>query len=201
VPDGWKRLEAIEGDLNADGMDDAVLVLEQDDPANRRKHEGLGADELNLNPRRLLVLFRTSNGYRSVLSTDRFLPREHDEESPCLADPLGEGELAIVRNTLRISLNYWLSCGGWGTSNDTFIFRYQQGRFQLIGRDRRTFMRNSGEGSEYSVNYMTGAVKVTDNLNEFENSKPRTTWKRVRSHAPLYLDAITPDEVPAEWEK
>jgi hypothetical protein len=198
VPEGWKLLQQQHGDLNADGRDDAVLVLEKDDPANRQSHAGLGADNLNLNPRRLLILFQAEGNYQVVLSADRFLPSENDEKSPCLADPLADGELEIVRNTLRIRLNYWLSCGGWGTSSDTYIFRFQEARFRLIGRDHRAYMRNSGEASEYSVNYLTGAVKVTTCLNEFEPARPKTAWKRTGSLAPLYLDALAPDDVPDE---
>lgn len=198
VPEGWVLLQRAQGDLNADGRDDAVLVLEKNDPLNRRRHSGLGANELNLNPRRLLILFQTPDGYRSMLSTDRFLPPEGDEQSPCLADPLGEGGVRIARNTLRISFDYWLSCGGWETSGDTYTFRYQQARFRLTGRDHRAFMRNSGEGSEYSVNYVTGAVKIIKGLNEFEPSKPKTTWQRVSASTPLYLDEITPNDIPDE---
>ena len=84
VPNGWKQVATASGDLNKDGTDDDVVVLEQLDPANLKANDGPGVPVLNLNPRRLLVMFKTAEGYQQVLGRDDLLPSEHDADSPCV---------------------------------------------------------------------------------------------------------------------
>lgn len=194
VPAGSKLLSATTGDLNSDGKDDAVLVVEKNDPANRKQNLGLGPSELNLNPRRLLILFQKENDYQTVLSTDKFLPAENDEESSCLADPLGDsGGVEISKGVLKITLGYWLSCGSWSTSREEYLFRYENARFRLIGHNHHDFMRNSGEATESSANYLTGKIKIIEGMNDFgkEVSKPKIVWKKIRNNDPKYLDEVT----------
>ena len=193
VPRGWKLLSSTNGDLNTDGKDDAAIVIEKDDPANRKQNSSLGSSELNLNPRRLLILFQKEDNYQIMLSTDKFLPTENDEESPCLADPLGENGIKISKGLLKITLGYWMSCGGWGTSSEEYLFRYENARFRLIGHNHHDFMRNSGEGTESSANYLTGKIKVIEGMNEFDEkaSKPKTVWKKIKNNDPKYLDEVT----------
>lgn len=195
IPAGWKLLSASTGDLNGDSRPDAALVLEQDSPALRQAWQGLGAAERNLNPRRLLVLLQGDKGYTRLLATDRFLPPESDEEAPCLADPLSEGGgVRIQHGLLLVDLHYWLSCGGWGVSHTSHRFRYDGGRMRLIGKDSYEFMRNSGERSETSINYLTGRQKTTTGLNEFGESprQPRVRWTALQPGPAEYLDAMVP---------
>ncbi len=203
VPAGWKLIRSVTGDLDRDGRADAVLVLEQADPANRRKNDGLGAPELNLNPRSLVVLLHTASGFRKVADVDQFLPSEHDDGSTCLDDPLQEGGVGIARGLLRIDLHYWLSCGSYGVTHRTFSFRYDGGRFRLIGADVWAFMRSSGARSEISINYLSGREKVTTGLNEFEPPKPKILWRNIRTQKLWYLDQMRPscdaEEALGEW--
>ncbi len=191
VPKGWKLIANKTGDLNKDGLSDAVLVLEENNPSNRKTNESLGAEKLNLNPRRLLVLFQTPTGYQKVFSNDSFLPSENSEDTPCLADPMEEGGVQINNGVLKIELNYWLSCGSYGTSRHSYSFRYENARFRLIGFDQSEFMRNSGESSQYSANLLTGKEKITTGLNEFEKSKPHVKWNKIENSKIYYLEDIT----------
>lgn len=203
VAAGWKLLRSVTGDLDRDGRADAVLVLEQADPANRRKNDGLGAPELNLNPRKLVVLLQTASGLRKVADADQLLPSEHDDGSPCLGDPLYEGGVRIAHGLLRIDLHYWMSCGSYGVTHRTFSFRYGGGRFRLIGADAWEFMRNSGARSEISINYLSGRKKVTTGLNEFEPSEPKISWHNIRTQKAWYLDEMPPscdaEDALGEW--
>ncbi|MCH5721393.1 hypothetical protein [Niabella hibiscisoli] len=97
IPKGWVLDTALKGDLNKDRQADAVLVLRNTQSSNFRKNEGLGMNLLDLNPRRLLILFKTGTGYTKELSTDVFLPSINDEESTCLEDPLSEGGIEISK--------------------------------------------------------------------------------------------------------
>jgi hypothetical protein len=193
VPTGWKLIETAKGDLNRDGHDDVALVLQQTDPALVRKNDVLGPDSLDLNPRRLIVLLHQADGLRKAASVDRFLPTENDADNPCLEDPLAEGGIRIQRGLLRIDLQYWTSCGSWGVSHQTFSFRLEgpEERFRLVGLDGWEFMRNSGERSEFSKNYLTGKEKITEGLNEFEASHPKTTWKTIQGQKTFFLDKMS----------
>ena len=75
VPPGWAATHYASGDLNGDQRADAALIIQQQNPALRLKNEGLGADVLDTNPRRLLVLVRENEGYRLLVQTQtHFLP-------------------------------------------------------------------------------------------------------------------------------
>lgn len=201
IAPGWKMISSSTGDLNQDGNADWVLVLEEENPANRKPNEVLGPRVLNLNPRRLVVLLQTASGFHQVLTADRFIPSENDEDSPCLADPLLEyGGIQVLKGVLKIELGYWLSCGTYHVSHTTFAFRYENNRFRLIGLDGSEFMRSGGEGSEYSTNYLTGMQKITTGLNEFEESMPHTLWKKIPTGRKFYLDELDSSCDPSDEE-
>ncbi|MDR2872135.1 MAG: hypothetical protein LBV45_06370 [Xanthomonadaceae bacterium] len=194
IPKNWELIATATGDLNRDGIEDAVLILEQTDPANLVSNEGLGSSILNLNPRRLLILLKTPEGYQQALSRDNLLPSQNDNDAPCLADPLlEEGGISISDGKLMIQLGAWLSCGGWGVSHETFTFRLENARFSLIGYDYSTFARNSGEASEESINYLTGRRKTTTGLNIFGDSEPKVSWNRISGSREFYLDNMVFD--------
>jgi len=197
IPSGWKLIHTATGDLNNDGRSDAVLIIEQDYPRNRKPNTGLGEPVLNTNPRHLLILFNTPAGFKLTSSVDHFLPGEGSLDSPCLGDPLDNGGASVKRGLLQIDLHYWLSCGSYAVNHQTLLFRHEGGRFRLIGRDAWDFMRNSGERSEVSINYLTGKRKTTTGLNEFDKSSPKVVWDEVRNRGPFFLDAIS-SECPAE---
>jgi hypothetical protein len=203
IPKGWKLIATATGDLNRDGVEDAVLVLEQTNPANLISNESFGASVFNLNPRRLLVLFKTPEGYRKILSRDNLLPSENDADAPCLADPLiGEGGISISEGKFFIRLVSWLSCGSYGVVHEIFTFRFESTRFRLIGYDYSGFSRSTGEASEDSVNYLTGKRKRTTGQNIFEdsatNSKPEVSWSNISGKREFYLDKMTFDCNPSD---
>lgn len=193
IPNGWKVITHNAGDLNGDGMDDVVLVTEATHPANfKKKPEGSpGPDILNLNPRRLTILLRSSSGLKEVLRRDDLLPSENAEGMDCLADPLENGGVSIARGNLVIELQDWRSCGSYGVVNEKFTFRAQGTRFQLVGYDRAESSRSTGERSEYSTNYLTGRKKTTTGLNDFRDFKAKVSWKRLASQRAFFLSDIS----------
>lgn len=191
IPAGWKLISTANADLNRDGVEDAVLVLEETNPSNIKPNDGLGPPVLNLNPRRLVVLVGTSNGYRKAFSRDGLLPSENQEGMDCLADPLANGGVSIVRGNLVIELQDWRSCGSYGVVNEKFTFQLQGTRFRLIGYDRSESSRSTGERSEYSTNYLTGKRKITTGLNDFHDLKPEVYWKRLPANRAFFLDEIS----------
>ncbi|TVU92536.1 hypothetical protein FQP89_03970 [Vreelandella titanicae] len=194
VPSGWKLTASATGDLNQDGTDDAVLVVEEVNAEKLFQNEGFGPPVLNLNSRRLIVLFNTQSGYRELLARDKLLPSEHSQENPCLADPLlSEGEISIERGRILVELGTWLSCGSYGVSRQTFTFRFESEQFRLIGYDHSAFSRNSGEVTEASVNYLTGQKKTTTGGNMFEDTRPTASWSQISEPHQFYLEDISLD--------
>jgi hypothetical protein len=191
IPQGWKILETATGDLNRDGQIDAALIIQQNNPNNIKSHDGLGSDRLNLNPRKLLVLFKTAQG-NQLMTENYSLPTENDEESPCLADPLEDGGIVITKGLLKINLHYWLSCGSWYVTNNSYTFRYQNNNFNLIGFDSNDFHRASGDITEKSINFSTGKVKSTTGKNEFaETAQPiKTEWSTLKNKYQIQLHDI-----------
>ena len=203
IPAGWKMVASAEGDLNGDGAADAVIVLQQQDATKIVANQGLGASAIDTNPRQIKVLLRQGVGYRLVAEIRHWLPSAGDAESPCLADPLlDEGGVEIARGLLKIKLGYWLSCGSWSVSRDTYTFRWQQNRLRLIGWDGVEFMRNSGDMTERSVNYLTGRQKTVTGGNMFEDvpaAKIKTRWQTLPKQPARYLDGPSLPS-PQDWE-
>ncbi len=200
VPKDWRLLLNVEGDLTGDNKPETVIVVEQQDPDLITGNDQLGSPKLNLNPRRLIILSPTQNGYRAIQSVEGFLPSENDDVSTCLADPLMEnGGIEIKRGVLSITLNYWLSCGSYGVTTNIYRFRQQGSRFRLIGKDTNSYSRSSGMGDEVSINYLTGRKKETTGITVIgpdegvAETKPKTRWSRIKADE-QFLDSITTDE-------
>ena len=192
IPKGWKEILITNGDLNKDKLEDTVIVIEKDDKKNIKKNDVLGPDYLNLNPRILLVLFKQKDGiYILASKNDKgFIQSENDEENPTLMDTLTG--ISIKNNTLRINFDYFLSAGSYSASQTVFTFRFQNNRFELIGFDNISFMRNSGEQEEFSINFSTNKMKTTSGRNIFDEklSKPKETWENINIKKKYILDEI-----------
>lgn len=159
IPKGWKILSQAEGDLNSDQQADLVLILENTDPKNivndgsyDKKPEN---SRLNLNARKLLVLFKDDQTYRQIASNDA-LPSESNSEKKCLIDPLIVDHSPIIQNgLLKISLNFGFRCESWEVFNNVYTFRYQNQVFNLIGYDLHYFDLPSGNSRSESTDFLT----------------------------------------------
>ncbi len=205
VPTNWKILKQAEGDLNKDKKNDFVLIIENTDSANILQNENLGSTFLNTNPRYLLILFKTDDGFELKELNKTFLPSENDVDATCLMDPLSEGEIHIGNGAFQLSLHYWLSCGSWYTSTNTYTFRYQKNEFELIGFDATGFHRASGEMSSTSINFSTKKMSITTGGNIFDEdadeneiiAKEKTEWKTFQIDK---LKNLKEMKTPMEWE-
>ena len=195
IPKGWKKILTANGDLNKDKLEDTVIVIEKEDKENIKKNDVLGPDYLNLNPRILLVLFKQKDGaYILVAKNDKgFIQSENDEENPTLMDTLNG--INIKNHILRINFSYFLSAGSWEASEAIFTFTFQNNRFELIGFDNISFMRNSGEQEEFSINFSTNKIKTTTGGNMFEEklNKPKEKWENINIKKKYILDEMSSD--------
>ena len=168
LPKNWQILYEVEGDLNNE----------------------------NLNERIILVLFQEKDGSYTLKSKNDkgFIESENSEINPELSDPLEDGGMNIVNNTLRIKFNYWSSAGTWYTSTREYVFRYQNNQFELIGFEENSYHRASGEMITYSYNLSTGKIKIVTGENMFDDneSKPEVEWKEKVIEPKPILDEIYP---------
>ena len=169
VPKHWSAIMKVDGDLNKDGLADTALIVEQENPENIIVTEY--NDTLNTNPRALLVLFKQENGtYKLAAKNDKgFI--EPPKESSSLLDPLGEGDINIKNNTLRLRFQYFFSAGSWYITNVEYVFRYQNSHFELIGVETNSFHRATGEETIVSFNLSTNKLETTMGGNVFEEKE------------------------------
>ena len=202
IPKGWKSIIIKKGDLNKDKIDDAVLIIEKNDPKNFKKNEeSYQTSPENHNPRIILVLFKDKNSkYALVAKNDKgfiISPGEAYEsglqnlESPDFDNDLSKS-ITIKNNTLRIFTFAELTRS---SGSSIYIFRYQNNRFELIGFDNISFMRNSGEQEEFSINFSTNKIKTTTGGNMFEEklNKPKEKWENFDIKKKYILDEMSSD--------
>lgn len=201
VPAGWKILTEAKGDLNKDGLVDVALVIENKDPKNFIvDKERWGGDTININPRYLLVAFKKANGlYELVGKNTHFIPSENSQESPCLTDPFGqEGGIEIAKGLLQIHMQNFYSCGAWEIYNFDYTFRFQNQKFELIGYNKSSLHRSSGDETSTTMNFSTMKMNYTSGMNAFKDGgKAKTTWKKIKPRKLLELNSITEEDVDA----
>ena len=193
IPKGWKKILTTNGDLNKDKLEDTVIVIEKEDKKNIKKNDGFGPEELNLNPRILLVLFKQKDGtYILASKNDKgFIKSEGNDNNPALMDTLDD--IIIKNNVLKIVFNYFMSAGSWWTSTNVYIFRFQNNVFELIGYESNAYMRNTGEEEGTSINFSTNKAKITTGGNIFEEKEnnPKNEWRYVKFEKKYILDEMT----------
>jgi hypothetical protein len=175
APSGWTLEAHAEGDLDGDGAADLAVVLRGTDPALVMKNDGLGEAELDTNPRILAVALRRNDRFELVAQNHTLIPRRDD---PVVEDPFERSGVEIQRRTLRVSLSFFMSAGGWEMFTSTFTFKLDEERqMRLIGFDRHTRHRNTGANSTISANFLTGRARVETAPND--EAKPHVRWKSV----------------------
>lgn len=190
VPKGWTIMGEAEGDLNGDKQKDIVLVVKGTDPKFITKHDGLGESPFDTNPRMLAILFWENNAYKLVQQSTSFIAMA---DYPTMSEPFQA--VKITNGVLQFDFEMFMSAGGWGMSNQNYKFRYQKGKFELIGADKTDIQRNTGEMESRSYNFVTGKVKITKGNTEGKNDK--VTWKTYKSKTLQTFDTLPK---PFEWE-
>lgn len=187
VPAGWRLEQAVTGDLNGDGRPDAVLVLRDNDP---KKSIATGRESMprfDTNPRSLAVVFAGDDGgYALALENHTLIARTDDpfQQDPLDPDGIQAGEIAIKNGTLRVTLGYF----GGNMGRITYTFRFQNGRFEMIGYDRVDVTRNSGVMSDLSINYST--QQMVRKIGHISDDTNKTTRRKLPRKPLLTLEQV-----------
>lgn len=187
VPKGWKMEAQASGDLRKDGNEDhAVFVLREDNPKNVLKNtDGFGAPEIDTNPRILCVALREGAGYRLIVQDAHIIPRH---TVPTMDDAFDAASgLKVANGAFSLTLNSFSSAGSWEMGSAKLTFRFQNGHVELIGWDRTSVMRNSGEVEERSANFSTGVLEIT--TGNIEHDRKKISRKKL-AMKPIPIDRV-----------
>lgn len=158
------------GDLNKDGVLDLVLVATPRDPENMKtRSDGY---EYNFNEPVLAIYFGKGDGSYSLF-------KEYPNTIPGAVDEFTfvtvEAEIT-AKGVLKFGIEVFHSAGGSETGQNSYLYRFQDDDFYLIGFDSDSYSRYSGEKVAESRNYLTKKQKTTTS-NVFDDKvKPTVTW-------------------------
>lgn len=183
IPKDYDTLAVAKGDLNKDGIEDAVLVLYHN---WEKKEDWMQQDGDSMPQRMLVILFGTENGYKQVAqSTKAILCKTCGGiyGDPFEGIEIGKGLLTIY--------HYGGSAWRWAY---THKFRYQDGQFYLIGSTHNSYWDvkncdklNDFAGTDYEdINYLTGQFerkRISENCKLLENRKGKRPIKPLISLA------------------
>ena len=179
LPAKYVLFEAIQGDLNKDGIQDLVLIVKATDPTQWVNDEYRG--KLDRNRRGIIVLLADKRKYKPILSNLSCFSSENEEGGVYFAPELW---LEINKGLLNVHYGH----GRYGYWN--YSFRLQNQDLRLIGYDSSS---NHGPyvDSETSINFLTNKKVIRKNLNEDPDSDPKfkETWSKTKM-SPIYLSTI-----------
>ena len=202
IPKGWKSIIIKKGDLNKDKIDDAVLIIEKNDPKNFKKIEDSSrSNPVNFNPRIILVLFKDKNSkYTLVAKNDKnfivspgYASEEELEtlDSPDYNDNLSKA-VTIKNNTLHI---FTLADYVKYATSTIYIFRYQNNRFELIGLDAQNISGDTEyvDTTNYSLNLSTKKLIIHNMSEKLESNvkKEEKTEKNLNITEIYSLDTMS----------
>lgn len=194
VPYGWALWAVSYGDLNKDNLQDAVVVVQnQDIVFVQTKGTGDNAIEYDANPRVLMVLLKNKGaGYTLADFNNTFIMRN---SNPARYDPFQA--VTINKNgILAIDYHFCYVAGDRKHTNATYKFRYQNNNFELIGTEIMDADAKTGESTDYSFNFMTRKMCITKR-NLIKRTKPVEEWQNFELEALKNFKTLTQ---PFTWD-
>ena len=174
IPSKWKLLASAKGDLNGDKKDDIAFVIQYKDSVLIEKIEFEEKDTVITQPRILILAFFNPilKKYELVEQSNSFI-LNHD--NPNMEEPFQN--INITKGVLRLDFAIFMNAGGWGIWNNSYVFRYQENEFKLIGADYNYINRGSGETENRSYNLLTKKVKISNESISGDKVKEKTTLR------------------------
>lgn len=182
VPEGFVNFKEVYGDLNGDGLQDCALIIKGTDKNKIIQDEYRG--ELDRNRRGIIILLNNKNGYEVAAKNYTCFSSENEDGGvyfpPELVVDIVKGKLVLHYAHGRYG--YW-----------KYTFRYQQGKFLLIGYDQSD-SRGPVEHYFYSYNFLTSKKLTKENIN-FETEHPENevfeeTWEELPKNELINLATV-----------
>lgn len=158
------------GDLNNDGIEDLVVVATPRDPKNMKVRDD--GYEYNFNKPVLAVYFGKEDGeYTLFKEYPNTLPGAEDEFTFVTV-----GSDITENGILKFGVEYFNSAGSSQSDNQSYLFKFQDNDFFLIGFDSQSYSRYSGEAETVNRDYLTHK-ELTTVFNMMDDKvKPVETW-------------------------
>ncbi|ATO19665.1 hypothetical protein BS636_08365 [Acinetobacter sp. LoGeW2-3] len=181
IPQHYSFFEAVKGDLNKDGVQDAVLIVKATDPKALVEDEYRGT--LDRNRRGIIVLLgqKGNSTYKQFLQNLNCFSSDQEDGGvyypPELVPEIKKGLLEL--NYQHGRYGYWV-----------YKFRLQNQDMRLIGYDQ---FSHSGPllESKTSINLLTGKRIYSKNLSTDPEGKPKfKETHSIHQQAPIYLSKV-----------
>lgn len=170
IPEGWELYNKKTGDLNKDGHDDVVFVLQWADSIPPEYPDAMWSCAYSPRILGIALWNEKQNQFELEVQSNTFILTN---EGDCThKDPFDE--VKIKRGSVWIEFSYWSSAGTWYMGADTFIFRYQNNQFELIGTEHTSTHRATLAHSKLSVNYSTRKAILFTQEDEEDKGTTRT---------------------------
>lgn len=163
-------LDESHGDLNGDGLEDAVIVVRPMDAGT--------------SPRTLLVLLKTDSGYELFAKNDAIMGPEFNEESAKINQ---EESIVIEKQKLNIELSCMGPCG-----NTEMEFLYNNGKLSLT--QYSTYNMGAGSHLQTEFDGRTKMATVTE-INTMKEDMPETTEKHKLDYPDLEFSVFEVDKL------
>ena len=170
MPEGWEHEEA-QGDLNKDGIKDLVVLAKPNLKENMQTRDD--GYEYNFNSYILAIYFgQAEGGFQLWKQYDTLFQPDNEYTSVDVDIEITE------RGTLKIDTETFASAGSWANDDMSYTYRYQDGDFYQIGKETSTLIRNTGEMTTVSENYLTWKQQTIKD-NAFEDVVKKETWSKL----------------------
>lgn len=184
IPKNWILISKAEGDLNNDGYNDLAFVIQSTYKRNIYKNKReLGSKTIDLNPRIFAIYFKDpiSGKYNLRIQKNRFILIK---DSPIMEEPFEDIKINN-KGVLIIYFNIWYNAGSWSTVRHIYKFKFYNNKFKLIGYDRNELIRNTGETTDYSYNFLTNKMKISKG--NVSNDEPYSIiWKNMNNQKEIF---------------
>ena len=155
IPEGYKIFETEYGDLNKDGLEDAVLIIKATGEAGFDENQF--GDIVDKNRRGILILFNTGNDYELALLNNDCFSSENEDGGVYYAPELW---VDVEKGNLYVRYAHGRYGHWW------YTFRFQNNDFELIGYDAAEHY-GPIVNREISINFSTKRKLVRENVNDF----------------------------------
>lgn len=181
IPKTYHLFEAVEGDLNKDGVKDLVLIVKATDPNQWVNDEYRG--KLDRNRRGIIVLLNQKGSYKQIIQNLSCFSSENEDGGVYFPPELW---IEIKKGILDINYAHG-RYGAWG-----YRFRLENNDMRLIGYDDSS---NHGPyvESQTSINFLTGRKVYRKNMHEVidddADPKFKETWTEIKTKS-IFLSEI-----------